>query len=94
MNYDYHCAGCNSAFEENLRMDDRDLPLTRPCPNCGAFKVTRGVSAPFVNMDGAKTLSQRARQGAGSDFLNKMETIQKRHPNKLKDGTKKTIGGY
>ena len=94
MIYDYHCEKCGYEFEENNQIADRDIPTERPCTQCEAHSVKRGIAAPYMSYAGAKTLEQRARQGAGSDFVNRMEQIQRAHPNKLQDGTKKTVGGF
>ena len=39
--YDYECKKCETFFEEVVRMDDRLVPTKKPCPNCGARKVTQ-----------------------------------------------------
>jgi len=94
MNYDYYCEKCSYVFEENLPISDRDLPTTKPCPNksCGCrHTVKRGLAAPFLSYEGGKTLEQRARAGAGSEFVDVMRSIRKRHPERAKDGTKQTI---
>jgi len=91
MTYDYQCEKCNAQFEEIHPIADRDLPADRPCPQCAAHSVTRGITAPFFSYEGGKTLEQRARGGAGSDFVDIMKSIRKRHPGKAKDGTKQTV---
>tara|TARA_R110000772_G_scaffold170594_1_gene282548 strand:- start:344 stop:625 length:282 start_codon:yes stop_codon:yes gene_type:complete len=91
MTYDYHCEKCNVQSEETHPIADRDLPTDRPCLQCGAHSVKRGIAAPFFSYEGNKTLEQRARAGAGSDFVDIMKSIRKRHPAKAKDGTKQTV---
>lgn len=36
LNYNYTCRECDHSFDEYLSMDDRKLPESKPCPNCGA----------------------------------------------------------
>lgn len=33
--YNYSCSECEHVFSEMLRMDDRKIPESQPCPNCG-----------------------------------------------------------
>ena len=91
MTYDYHCEKCGYEFEENNQIGDRNIPTERHCPECGAHTVKRGIAAPFFSYEGGKTLEQRARAGAGSDFVDIMKSIRKRHPERAKDGTKQTV---
>jgi len=72
-------------------MDDRDVPTTKPCPQCSELEVVRGIPALWMSYEGGKTLLQRARQGAGSDFINRMEQIKKGHPDALRNGQKNSI---
>jgi putative FmdB family regulatory protein len=65
MRYDYKCTQCDTVWEEVQFMNDRDLPLTLPCPHCqtngtvkrGIFKTAR------VSYAGSKTVLQRAGSG-------------------------------
>jgi putative FmdB family regulatory protein len=34
--YDYKCSECSEEWEQNYKMDDRNIPLGEPCPKCGA----------------------------------------------------------
>jgi putative FmdB family regulatory protein len=57
--YDYRCNSCGNVWEENLPIDDRDVPLSLPCPtvNCSAPQIERIAAAPGVSYTygGAKT---------------------------------------
>ncbi len=33
--YQYMCGGCSNSFDKLVRMDDRHVPTTEPCPSCG-----------------------------------------------------------
>jgi putative FmdB family regulatory protein len=73
MRYDYYCIECNERWEETQFMNDRDLPLTLPCPNCEKQEcVKRGVVALAVSHQGGKTPLQRAGSG-WNDVLNKIK---------------------
>lgn len=40
--YSYICKECDERFEKTLKIDDREEPLTEPCPSCGTkHKVER-----------------------------------------------------
>ena len=48
--YEYHCDHCNGQFTKLLKMDDRRLPESQPCPYCGEIKMVRQaiLSAPKI----------------------------------------------
>ena len=49
--YVYRCNKCKKEFEEMLTMDNRDVPLSQPCPNkrCKTVgKIERLVGAPPI----------------------------------------------
>ena len=35
MIYEYGCDACGETFTVISRIDDRNIPLSNPCPNCG-----------------------------------------------------------
>jgi predicted nucleic acid-binding Zn ribbon protein len=64
MRYDYYCIECNARWEETQFMNDRDLPLSLPCPHCAKLEcVKRGVVSLAVSYQGGKTVLQRAGSG-------------------------------
>lgn len=64
MRYDYTCTNCNEIWEESQLLNDRDLPLSKPCPHCNANEVKRGIfNAPAMSYAGSKTVLQRAGSG-------------------------------
>lgn len=75
MNYDYHCGSCDTRWEQSVRLADRDLPTTVPCPHCGAEgTVVRCLAAPSVSYDGGGVVSVVRRAGSGwNDVLNKVK---------------------
>ena len=73
MRYDYYCQECNEAWEEVQFMNDRDLPLSSPCPHCKAEgAVKRGISSLAISYQGSKTVLQRAGSG-WNDVLKKIK---------------------
>ena len=83
--YDYVCSSCEHTFDQILKIDDRNLPETKPCPNCnknGTVSLT--LSAPSLvcplRIDGLKKPS--------SQFKDRIGQIKKslgRHGKNLKD---------
>lgn len=64
MNYDYYCTGCDAKWEESQFLNDRDLPLSSPCPFCKADGgVKRGVSKTSISYGGSKSNLSRAGSG-------------------------------
>ena len=64
MNYDYYCTECDAKWEENQFLNDRDLPLTLPCPHCKAKEtVKRGITATRMSYAGIKSNLTRAGSG-------------------------------
>lgn len=44
MLYEFKCDGCGEQFTQVLSMDDRNIPLKEPCPECGYFTIHRVYS--------------------------------------------------
>lgn len=69
MQYDYYCSECQEKWEERQFLNDRDLPLSLPCPKC---KKTGGVERGFFTAAGmsyAGSKSNLARAGSGWNDL-------------------------
>jgi putative FmdB family regulatory protein len=75
MIYDYHCKSCDSAWEENRLISERDVPLETACPACNeSGGVTRLLSAPPLSYSGGGLKSNVTRAGSGwNDVLNKIK---------------------
>ena len=54
-NYEYKCTGCNHKWADIQTIQNRDLPLTQACPQCGTVgTVARGWDhAPTMGVDGS-----------------------------------------
>ena len=51
--YDYECMECEYIFEEVLRMDDREKPTRKKCPECGRKKVKQVILGAPALVDSA-----------------------------------------
>ena len=74
--YDYECSTCQHAFEESLRIAEMDIPLSQPCPKCGAENAVKRVivsAAKVIACDPFKSLN--------SDHKYALQQMKKRHPN-------------
>lgn len=65
MRYDYECENCKARWEETQFLNDRDLPLSKPCPECSATgSVRRAIFfAAKIAYGGAKSNLSRAGSG-------------------------------
>lgn len=73
--YSFECTKCENGFDESLRMAEMDLPLARPCPECGEENSLKRVinRAPqAIACDPFKSLS--------SDHRYALKQMKKRHP--------------
>lgn len=43
--YSYGCGECSHEFDIVLKIADRDVPVSEPCPNCGKPTVSKLVGA-------------------------------------------------
>jgi putative FmdB family regulatory protein len=86
--YDYRCPKCEWNWETVVKISDRDIPLSEPCPNCGAHdSVVRTIcGAPIfgdpVRMgrikpdNGFKEVLQKIHQRTPGSQLNTTSTIR------------------
>jgi len=75
--YEYQCKRCKHAFEDIKKIDDRDLPCSAPCPQCGKRGVERGISVPVMGAD--------ATVGPGADFKELTRKMSAGLPKKYRD---------
>lgn len=82
--YEFKCDSCEHNFTEILKIDDRNIPIDNPCPNCKEEKcITSIIGAPAVvspfSVDGLKKPK--------SDFKERMSQIKEnvKHTAKIKD---------
>lgn len=41
--YDYRCDECGHTFERSLKISDRNIPESEPCPECGGVNVKKVI---------------------------------------------------
>jgi putative FmdB family regulatory protein len=80
--YEYKCEKCSNIFEEFLSMDERDQPLDKPCPQCGAVgDIHKNISGfPGVGVD--FTLS--ADKKTGGRFSEVMKRVKESVPERMR----------
>lgn len=71
--YTYHCSNCNHDFEKVLKIADRDLPVTEPCPQCSA------EGQVHKTILGAPTIGDPVRLGVIKPDNGFKEVMQKIH---------------
>jgi len=73
MIYEYKCQGCGHEFSESLKIEDRDRPLSAPCPHCHQENVvTRVFNGMSIAYSGFKSNVTRAGSG-WNDVLKKIK---------------------
>lgn len=72
--YSYHCDACDKDFDEMLSMDNRDVPLKNPCPECGKKgKVRKAfVEAPRMSIDWNHRIDRPHNVGGFSDAIQRV----------------------
>jgi putative FmdB family regulatory protein len=83
--YDYVCSSCEHTFDELLKIDDRNLPETQPCPVCNKIgTVSLKLSSPSLvspfRVDGLKKPSSQFK-----DRISQIKSKLGRHGKNLKD---------
>ena len=78
--YDFHCSECDSQFEQESTIANRDLLLENPCPNCGkSGNLTRLVGAPPTLDPVMLGIKQPS-----ATFQNRLREIASSHSQKVK----------
>jgi predicted nucleic acid-binding Zn ribbon protein len=74
MTYSYHCKECDTTWDESHGYENREGPVSLPCPHCGANSTVKRVytGAAGISYEGAKTVAQRAGWG-WNDVLTKIK---------------------
>lgn len=80
--YNYKCKACEHEFSELLKMDDRNIPVETPCPECEEKEIYLVIGSPKI-VAGVGTNIGKAPQGfkdllgrikKGSDKQNTVKT--------------------
>lgn len=73
--YDYVCGSCEHTFDKQLKISERDVPTTEPCPVCGVSEVTKTlVRAPDWS-DGV-----RGKSSVSGGFRDVLEKVHRTNP--------------
>lgn len=72
MIYEYRCNACEHIFDRTLKMDDRKIPETEPCPECGQNEVKQKLST-----SGFVTQSIGTLRKAGTEWQDVLKGIKK-----------------
>jgi putative FmdB family regulatory protein len=73
--YDRQCTPCETNFEVNCRIADKDN--VHPCPNCGSDVGEWRPSAPFTSMYPERYMTKKKDAG----FKEVLQKIQSRNKN-------------
>ena len=76
--YDYKCEACENAFEESLKIVDRDAPTEQPCVHCGG-KVIQQIGVPLFAYDNIKTKHSHKPKEV-DQLKDRLTEIKKKHP--------------
>lgn len=62
MQYDYKCSACKEVFQRILKMNDRKIPESEPCPSCNE---TGTVCQTIINAPklGFRTITKKPESG-------------------------------
>lgn len=75
--YSYKCESCDNIWDEYNMINDRNLPLTLPCPACNKKQVIRLFSnATYLD----KSILDADKNMEKSGVLKELERMKKHHP--------------
>ena len=74
-NYGFICEKCNHSFDEILTINDRELPLSKPCPSCKKKKGVRRQYDSFSQPIGADAnlTANNATGGKWNELMGRMK---------------------
>jgi putative FmdB family regulatory protein len=84
--YEFACKKCEHTFDLYLKIDEREQPLSKPCPNCKAKKsVTRNFNNYTQTIGSDATLTpNKATGGRWNELMGRMKKgIAKRYHKNL-----------
>lgn len=85
-NYGFICDKCNYSFDEILNINDREFPLSKPCPSCKKKKGVRRQYDSFSQTIGADAnlTANTATGGKWNELMGRMKKgISKRYHKNL-----------
>ena len=80
--YDYNCEKCSNIFEEYRIVDERNVPLKKPCPHCGEIGgIQKSVGGfPGIGVDFTLTPDKKT----GGRFSEIMKRVKKSVPERMR----------
>jgi len=91
--YGFICNKCNHSFEQFASINEREIPLSEPCPNC---KKKKGIQRSFdgfsqaVGSD-ANLTPNKATGGQWNELMGRMKKgVAKRHHKNLDQASSNT----
>jgi len=92
-NYGFICEKCDHQFDEILKIEERELPLSKPCPKCKKKKGVRreydGYTQP-ISSDSTLT-PNKATGGRWNELMGRMKKgLSKRYHKNLDQATSNT----
>lgn len=84
-NYGFVCDKCNHTFDQYLSMEERELPLGKPCPECKKKGVRRQYDSFSQPISSDSTLTANtATGGKWNELMGKMKKgVAKRYHKNL-----------
>lgn len=91
-NYGFICEGCNHSFEKLLSINEREIPLSEDCPQCGEKKIIKDYGSMKQSLNSDSLLNaNRATGGKWNELMTRMKSgIPKRYHNTLDAASKNT----
>ena len=75
--YDYRCEECQHTWEEDHKIADRDLPIGKPCPECGKEKC---VEKYLPSAQGLCYTADSGKPKVPETFKDLLRNIKKNNP--------------
>jgi len=73
-NYGFVCDGCQHAFDTILSISDREIPLSKSCPNCKKKKIRRQYDSFAQPIGSDATLNaNKATGGKWNELMGRMK---------------------
>lgn len=77
MTYTYHCSACNTSFEKESSIDDRNKPVSEPCPHCSENAVKRTITSLNIVHQAGDTISRT--DSGWNDMLKRIKKSSGKH---------------
>lgn len=83
--YEFSCEKCKHTFDLYLKIEEREKPLSEPCPECNAKKVTRNYNNYTQAITSDTTFNaNKATGGRWNELMGRMKKgIAKRYHKNL-----------